>query len=93
MLKIWLGVSNNIVQFISYWVITMSVNIISSTNVQRLTNIEIQTDTYKSIMTEYDISLEQRLNVKDEDLTKIIHGVNNYNRFSPDDFDTLFMTA
>ena len=71
----------------------MSVNIISSTNVQRLTKIEIQTDTYKSIMTEYDISLEQRLNVKDEDLTKIIHGVNNYNRFSPDDFDTLFMTA
>ena len=66
---IWLMVSHKIGKFIFYWIMTVSGNVISCTNVQRLTNREIQTDEWKSIMTEYDTHIEQRLNVKDGDLT------------------------
>ena len=44
----------------------------------------------KSIITEYDIHLEQILNVKDEDLTDKITEVNEWNRLSLDDFNKVF---
>ena len=54
----------------------MSGKVILCTNVQRLMNIEIQNNEWKSRMTEYDTQLAQLLNVKGEDLTDKITDVN-----------------
>ena len=50
----------------------------------------MQTYEWKSRITEYDIHLEQILNVKDEHLTDKITDVNEWNRLSLDDFDKVF---
>ena len=50
----------------------------------------MQTDEYKSIITEYNTHLEQRLNVKYEELTEKITDVNEWNMLSLDDFDNTF---
>ena len=60
----------------------VSVNVTSYTNVQSLTIIEMLTDEWKSRMTEYDTQIEQRINVKYEDLIDKITGVNEWNRLS-----------
>ena len=60
----------------------VSVNVTSYTNVQSLTIIEMLTDEWKSRMTEYDTQIEQRINVKYEDLTDKITGINEWNSLS-----------
>ena len=50
----------------------------------------MKTDEWKPRNTKYDTRLEQRLNVKDEDLAKKITDLNGWNMLSLDDFDKVF---
>ena len=46
----WLGVSHKVGNLMSYWILTVAGHVISTTKVQRLTNIEQQQDKWRSNM-------------------------------------------
>ena len=46
----------------SYWVLTQKGNIISRTTISRVTNLEMQIDSTKSCLQEYDTAITDRLN-------------------------------
>ena len=50
----WLGVSHRVGSLMSYWVLTQKGNVISRTTVSRVTNLEIQIDSTKSRLQEFD---------------------------------------
>ena len=58
----WLGVSHRIGSLMSYWVLTQKGNVISRTTVSRVTNLEMQIDSTKSLLQEYDTAITDRLN-------------------------------
>ena len=60
----WLGVSHRVGQLMSYWILPISGIPISCVTVQRLTNLEQQTDVWKERMREYDSKIKNRLKIK-----------------------------
>ena len=52
----------------SYWVLPVSWKPISTTNVQRMTDEEKTMDDYVIQMAIYDAKIEQRLDVKDQEI-------------------------
>ena len=60
----WLGVSHRVGSLMSYWVLTQKGNIISHTTVSRVTNLEMQIDSTKSCLQEFDTPITDRLNDK-----------------------------
>jgi hypothetical protein len=50
----WLGVSHRVGGLMSYWVLTKTGLVISCTTVQRVTNLEKETDKFKSSLAEFD---------------------------------------
>lgn len=88
----WLGVSHKVGQLMSYWILTVSVHVISCTTVQRLTNDEKATDEWKRKMNEFDASVQTRINAKDVDLSDHIKEQPFWNRLSlnEDDKDFVF---
>ena len=58
----WLGVSHRAGSLRSYWVFTQKGNIISRTTVSRVTNLEMQIDSTKSRLQEFDTAITDRLN-------------------------------
>ena len=69
----WLGVSHRVGQLMSYWILPPSGIPISCTTVQRLTNLERQTDEYKDKMRRFETKLEEKWNVKSSDVSKEIY--------------------
>ena len=58
----FLGVSHNIGSFMSYWVLPASVIPMPRTTVQRVTNIESQTEQQKKRFEVYDTTIADRFN-------------------------------
>ena len=58
----WLGVSHRIGSLMSYWVLTQKGNVISLTTVSRVTNLEMQIDSTKARLQEFDTAIIDRLN-------------------------------
>ena len=58
----WLGVSHRVGSLMSYWVLTKKGNVISRTTVSRVTNLEMQVDSTKSRLQEFDTTIIDRLN-------------------------------
>ena len=58
----WLGLSHRVGSLMSYWVLTQKENVISRTTVSRVTNLEIQIDSTKSRLQEFDTAITDRLN-------------------------------
>lgn len=59
----WLGVSHRVGKLMSYWVLPESGIPISCTTVQRVTNLELQTDEYKARIMEYEAKIAKRMEV------------------------------
>lgn len=60
----WLGVSHRVGQLMSYWILPVSEIPISCVTVQRLTNLERETDVWKQKMSDFDTRINDRLNIK-----------------------------
>ena len=58
----WLGVPHRIGSLMSYWVLTQKGNVISRTTISRVTNLEMQIDSTKSHLQEFDTAIIDRLN-------------------------------
>lgn len=70
----WLGVSHRVGQVMSYWLLPQSGIPVSCCTVQRLTNLEKQTDSYKKRMNDFQVSLERKWNVESADITHEVYG-------------------
>ena len=68
----WLGVSHKVGHIMYYWVLTVLGHAISCATVQLITDSEINTNKWSQRMREYIIAIEQRLDIKDTDLSKDI---------------------
>ena len=88
----WLGVSHKVGQLMSYWILTISGHVISSTDVQRLTNAEQSTDIWKQRMTDYDQAIAERLNIENANIVLGDHDdIPQWNRLSIVDEDPEFV--
>ena len=58
----WRGVSHRVGSLMSYWVLTLKGNVISRTTFSRVTNLEMQIDSTKSRLQEFDTAIADRLN-------------------------------
>jgi hypothetical protein len=56
----WLGVSHRVGGLMSYWVLTMTGTVVSRTTVQRITNLEKETDEFKEVIKEFDTEISRR---------------------------------
>jgi hypothetical protein len=65
----WLGVSHRVGQLMSYWILTASGRSISCTTVQRITNLEKQTDAYKQRMNDFQKQVEGKWAADGTELT------------------------
>jgi hypothetical protein len=63
----WLGVSHRVGGLILYWVLTMQGTVISPTTVQRVTNLEKETDEVKAAVIEFEGEISHRFK-EEEDL-------------------------
>jgi hypothetical protein len=57
----WLGVSKRVGPAMSFWILTANCDVISCTTVQRVTNLERQTDDSKRLIADYDEAVRDRL--------------------------------
>ena len=73
----WLGVSHKVGQLMSYWILPISGIPISCVTVQRLTNLEQQTDEWKGRMNNYDIKIQERLKIKDSSVPQFSNATRN----------------
>ena len=64
----WPGVSQRVGQLMSYWILPESGIPVSCTTVQRITNMEKQTDEYKEILKDFDVKLEHKWAIQSSDL-------------------------
>jgi hypothetical protein len=64
----WLGVSHRVGGLMSYWVLTQTGSVISRTTVQRVTNLEKETDEMRASINEFDTEISRRFK-EEEDLT------------------------
>ena len=60
----WLGVSHRIGSLMSYWVLSQKGNVISHTTVSQVNNLEMQLDSTKSHLQEFNTAIIDRLNDK-----------------------------
>ena len=67
----WLGVSHKIGNLMSYWILTMSGNVISCTTVSRVTSSEKNTDEYKTRMMEYSTRMSNALTAQNTDVSNM----------------------
>ena len=58
----WLGVCYRVGSLMSYWVHTQKGNVISRTTISQVTNLEMQIDSTKSCLQEFDTAITDRLN-------------------------------
>ena len=63
----WLGVSHQVGQLMSYWILPESGIPVYCTTVKMITNLEKQTDEYKAIMKDFDVKLDQKWAVQSSD--------------------------
>jgi hypothetical protein len=61
----WLGVSHKVGSLMSYYVLTQTCQVISRTTVQRVTNLESQTEENQIRFQEFDNEIKRRLNEDD----------------------------
>jgi PAS domain-containing protein len=89
----WLGVSHRVGQLMSYWILPISGIPISCTTVQRLTNLEKQTDAYRRRMDHYQTTLDERWAVESADISASLHkqDINPQNVLSLEDEDEEFL--
>ena len=86
----WLGVSHKVGQLMSYWILTISAKVISCTTVQRLTQLEKNTDEWSNKMRQYDEKIQQRIeNVQGTSIN--VSEIPHWNRLSMDEYDTEFI--
>ena len=72
----WLGVSHRVGKLMSYWILPESGIVMSCTTVQRLTNLEKQTDEYKKRMNDFQEALEGRWQVESANIPgKVTHDI------------------
>jgi hypothetical protein len=64
----WLGVSHRVGGLMSYWILTQTGTVISRTTVQRITNLEKETDETRESIKEFDTEISRRFK-EEEDLT------------------------
>jgi hypothetical protein len=55
----WLGVSHRVGGLMSYWVLTQTGTVISRTTVQRITNLDKETDEVKQSVNEFDVEVSR----------------------------------
>jgi Reverse transcriptase (RNA-dependent DNA polymerase) len=67
----WLGVSHRVGPAMSFWILTRTCAVISWTTVQRVTNLERQTDENKELMRQFNHDVNPRLN----DEGHLLHGL------------------
>jgi hypothetical protein len=65
----WLGVSHRVGGLMSHWVLTRSGTVISRTAVQRITNLDKETDEVKQSINEFDVEVNRRFKEEEKDLT------------------------
>ena len=87
----WLGVSHKVGQLLSYWILTVSGMVISCTTVQRLTESEKIEDHWKNQLTTFDNLIEERLDVRNQDLSHKIIEVDEWNKLSAESIDQEFI--
>ena len=61
----WLGVADSHGNLMCYHVIKQNGEIVQRSSVQRVTQLELQTNEYKTLFTTFDSNIKQRLNIKD----------------------------
>ena len=64
----WLGVSHRVGGLMSYWILSQTGAVYSRTTVQRITNLEKQTDGMKSALQEFDKAISTRFK-EEEDIS------------------------
>ena len=69
----WLGVSHRVGQLMSYWILTRSGQVVSCCTVQRVTNLEKQTDETKERMKDFEIGVKRRWDAKTADIHEDVH--------------------
>ena len=85
----WLGVSHKVGQLMSYWILTQNGRVISCTTVQRLTNLEKQTDEWKERMRLDNNAIEQNIvQVNNDEIN--INDVPRWNHLSLHEEDEAF---
>ena len=62
----WLGVSHRVGGLMSFWILTQKGTVISRTTVQRVTNLEKQTDETKAATSEFDCEIKRIFKEDDE---------------------------
>jgi hypothetical protein len=65
----WLGVSHRVGGLMSYWVLTQTGTVISRTTVQRITNLDKETDEVKQSVNEFDVEVSRRFKEEEKDFT------------------------
>ena len=65
----WLGVSHRIGQLMSYWILTKAGHQISCSTVQRVTNLEKQTDEWKASAKDFEDGVKRRWDAQSADLS------------------------
>ena len=83
----WLGISHRVGKLMSYWILPKSGIPISATTVQRVTNLEKQTDAFKSTMNDFQKQLERKWDVASATFT----APDDSNLLSLDDEDKSFL--
>ena len=71
----WLGVSHRVGQSMSYWILPESGIPISCSTVQRVTNLESNTEEFKRRAQKFDEGLKEKWGVKSSDLSEKIKNV------------------
>lgn len=87
----WLGVSHKIGQLMSYWILTPAGHVVSCVTVQRLTNLEQQTDKWKNEMQKYDVAIEKRFDTSSSKADKYYGEAPVWNRLTTSDVDEEFI--
>ena len=62
----WLGISHRVGGLMSYWILTQSGTVISRTTVQRVTNLEKETEEIKASIQEYNAEINRRFKEEEE---------------------------
>jgi hypothetical protein len=65
----WLGASHRVGGLMSSWVLTQTGTVISRTAVQRITNLEEDTDEVKQSVNEFDVEVNRRFKEEEKDFT------------------------
>ena len=66
---IWIGFSHRVGNLMSFWILPESGIIISCTTVQRISNLEKQTDEYTRRMNDFQIKLEEKWTTTSSDIS------------------------